>query len=78
MTSTDDFKDRVLFTLLSAAFMAAAALVARRAVEKAWQRATGRAPPRPFALAGPAGKKAGEGTARFLIEHLPVLNRLQT
>ena len=77
MTRQDHFKDRFLFSLTSATAVAVVAFLTRRAVETAWQRATGRSAPKPLGLLNPAGKRAGESTAAFLIERMPLLNRLQ-
>ncbi|HEY3445405.1 MAG TPA: hypothetical protein VGK67_03530 [Myxococcales bacterium] len=77
MNAQDTFKDRLLFTFLSAAAVAVVAYVARQAISTAWQRLTGRHAPKPLGLLNPAGKRAGESTAAFLMQRLPVLHFLQ-
>ena len=64
------FKERLLFTLLSAAAGSLVALLARRLIEKAWRLKTGRHPPETIGLLSPAGKRAGEGAASFLLERV--------
>jgi hypothetical protein len=77
MTKHDTFKDRFLFTLLSATAVAVVAVVTRQATASVWQRLTGRSAPKPLALLHPAGTRAGESTAAFLIQRLPMLHFLQ-
>ncbi|MGC4114027.1 MAG: hypothetical protein QM765_05090 [Myxococcales bacterium] len=77
MTTEDTFKDRFLFTMLSATAAAVVAYVTRQAITAAWQRATGRSAPLPLSLLNPAGKKAGESTAAFLMQRLPLLHFLR-
>ena len=67
------FKERLLFTLLSAAAASLVALLARRLIERAWQLKTGRRPPEAIGLLSPAGKRAGGGAASFLLERAALL-----
>lgn len=77
MNSQDDFKDRILFAVLSAAAVGLVAHLTERLVATGWHRVTGRAPPRPMGLASFAGRHAGVGAAGVLLRRAPVLNRLQ-
>lgn len=75
MTRQDEFKDRLLFTLLTGAAVTVVAQLARHAVSKAWLEITGRKPPRELGIIAPAGRKAGEGAASFLAERFGLLKR---
>ena len=77
MTNQDTFKERFLFTLLSATAAALVAYVTRQAITAAWQRLTGRSAPKPLGLLHPVGSKAGESTAAFLMQRVPVLHFLR-
>jgi hypothetical protein len=65
------FKERLLFTLLSAAMLGLAKLAADRLSHAAWRRATGRPPPKHLALAHPAAEKAARSAAEGVLGLLP-------
>jgi hypothetical protein len=77
MTRRDPIKDRLLWSLVSAAGVAIAASLAQAAVVFAWQKVTHRPPPKSLMLIAPAGRKAGLGAAGLLLDRLAFMRALR-
>ncbi len=77
MATEPNFKDRLLWTLVSAAAVAVAATLAQRTVGYLWARTTHKPAPKPLPLLRPAGRKVGKGAAGFLVTRTPFLRGLR-
>ncbi|MGI5861091.1 MAG: hypothetical protein ACOX6T_03430 [Myxococcales bacterium] len=77
MATKPNFKDRLIWTLASAAAVAVAATLAQNAVGYLWARTTHRPVPKPLPFLRPAGSRAGKGAAGFLMKRAPILRALR-
>jgi len=71
MAREESFRDRLVWTLVSAAAISIAATLAQSLTAGAWKWVTRRSPPKSLWGASFAGRKAGVSAGRFAAAYLP-------